>query len=103
MDNSSNLSAAALSALANTSNQVEEEVETRKKPTLDKGHFFRELLRDLIGQTWTLLGLVVAYLVLEGSAKALTGNLILVTLAIWVITFPIRYTKRDHSADKHKN
>lgn len=102
MDNSSNLSAAALGALANNSNQVEE-VETRKKPKLDKHHFFRELFKDLIGQTWTLLGLVVAYLVLEGSAKTLTGNLILLTLAIWVITFPIRYTKRDHSADKHKN
>lgn len=102
MDNSSNLSAAALGALANNSNQVEE-VETRKKPKQDKRHFFRELFKDLIGQTWTLLGLVVAYLVLEGSAKTLTGNLILLTLAIWVITFPIRYTKRDHSADKHKN
>lgn len=64
---------------------------------IEKGHFFKELLRDVIGQSWTLLGLVVAYLVLEGSAKELTGNLILVTFAVWVLTFPIRYKKREHS------
>jgi len=69
----------------------------KAKSKIEKGHFFKELLRDLIGQSWTLLGLVVAYLVLEGSAKALTGNLILVTLAIWVLTFPIRYNKRENS------
>lgn len=67
------------------------------KSKIEKGHFFKELFKDLIGQSWTLLGLVVAYLVLEGSAKTLTGNLILVTLAVWILTFPIRYNKREHA------
>jgi hypothetical protein len=35
--------------------------------------------------------MVVAWLVLEGSAKELTGNLILITLLVWVITFFIRF------------
>ncbi len=70
-----------------------------KERKVDKRHFFLELLRDLIGQSWTLLGLVVAYLVLEGSAKTLTGNLILVTLIVWIFTFPIRYNKGKHSSD----
>ncbi len=58
-------------------------------------HFLKSLLKDIIDQAWTLLGMVVAWLVLEGSAKELTGNLILITLAIWVITFPLRYEKDE--------
>lgn len=58
-------------------------------------HFLKSLLKDIIDQAWTLLGMVVAWLVLEGSAKELTGNLILITLAVWVITFPLRYEKEN--------
>jgi hypothetical protein len=40
--------------------------------------------------------MTVAWLVLEGSAKELTGNLIILVLAIWVTTFPIfRYEKEE--------
>lgn len=76
---------------------AETRVKKNRLMAIEKGHFFKELLRDVIGQSWTLLGLVVAYLVLEGSAKELTGNLILITLAVWILTFPIRYKKREHS------
>ena len=58
-------------------------------------HFLKSLFKDIIDQAWTLLGMAVAWLVLEGSAKELTGNLILITLAVWVITFPLRYEKED--------
>lgn len=57
--------------------------------------FLLELLKDIIDQAWTLLGMAVAWLVLEGSAKVLTGNLILITLVIWIITFPLRREKGD--------
>jgi hypothetical protein len=57
--------------------------------------FLKELLADIIGQAWTLLGMTVAWLVLEGSAKDLTGNLILITLGVWVVTFPLRRAKND--------
>lgn len=62
-------------------------------------NFFIGLLKDIIEQAWTLLGMAVAWLVLEGSAKDLTGTLILVTLSIWVITYPLR---RDKSEDGDK-
>ncbi len=52
--------------------------------------FLKGMFKDIIDQSWTLLGMAVAWLVLEGSARDLTGLLILVTLAIWVITYPIR-------------
>jgi hypothetical protein len=57
--------------------------------------FLVGLLKDIIDQAWTLLGMAVAWLVLEGSAKELTGNLIGITLAIWIITYPLRREKDD--------
>lgn len=38
--------------------------------------FLIALAKDILEQAWTLLGMVIAWLVLEGSAKELTGNLI---------------------------
>jgi hypothetical protein len=59
-------------------------------------HFLKALVQDLTDQAWTLLGLGTAWVLLEGSARALVGNMILITLAIWVITFPIfRYEKPE--------
>ena len=57
--------------------------------------FLVGLVKDIIEQAWTLLGMAVAWLVLEGSAKELTGNLIILTLSIWVITYPLRREKDD--------
>jgi hypothetical protein len=57
--------------------------------------FLLALLKDVIDQSWTLLGMGVAWLVLEGSAKELTGTLIMITLGIWIVTFPMRYEKED--------
>jgi hypothetical protein len=48
------------------------------------------IVKDVLDQSWTLLGMVVAWLVLEGTAKEVTGNLILITLGIWIITYPLR-------------
>ncbi len=57
------------------------------------------LFKDIIDQAWTLLGMAVAWLVLEGSAKELTGNLILITLGVWVLTFPLRYEKPEEGEE----
>jgi hypothetical protein len=51
------------------------------------------VVRDIIDQAWTLLGMVVAWLVLEGSARDVVGNLIVITLFIWVITYRLRNPK----------
>lgn len=55
--------------------------------------FFADLLKDMIEQSWTLLGMAIAWLVLEGSARQLTGNLILITFAVWIVTFRLRNPK----------
>lgn len=61
--------------------------------------FLKDLFNDIIGQSWTLLGMTVAWLVLEGSAKELTGNLIFITLGIWVVTFPLRRVKEEEASE----
>ncbi len=45
---------------------------------------------DILGQLWTLLGMFIAWLVLEGSARTVVGWAILISLVIWVGTFWIR-------------
>lgn len=39
---------------------------------------------------YTYVGLLIAYFTLDGSAKIVTGWLIIVGLVIWLISFPIR-------------
>jgi hypothetical protein len=55
--------------------------------------FLKALAKDLIDQAWTLVALVIGYIVLDGSARELTGWLIIGTLAVWVLTFPLRYER----------
>lgn len=55
----------------------------------------KNFLNDVVGQLWTLLGMFVAWVVLEGSAKEVVGWLILTTLFIWTVTYPLRKPKDD--------
>lgn len=49
-----------------------------------------KFLKDIIGQLWTLLGMFVAWIVLEGSAKTVIGYCIIASIVIWMATYPIR-------------
>jgi hypothetical protein len=53
----------------------------------------KKFLNDLLGQAWTLLGMFVAWLVLEGSAKTIVGYAIIGTTVLWAITYPLRNLK----------
>lgn len=55
--------------------------------------FFKDLFKDLVEQSWTLLGMVIAWFVLDGSARDVVGIMILATLAFWVATFPLRWER----------
>ena len=57
--------------------------------------FIGELFKDILDQAWTLLGLALGWVLLEGSARDIVGKLIGITLLIWIITFPIRREKDD--------
>jgi uncharacterized membrane protein YuzA (DUF378 family) len=60
----------------------------------------KDFLNDLIGQAWTLLGMFVAWLVLEGSAKTVVGYAIIGTSVLWVITYPLRNQKEKDKEEK---
>ena len=53
----------------------------------------KKFLNDLLGQAWTLLGMFVAWLVLEGSAKEVVGYAIFGTTIVWMISYPLRNPK----------
>jgi hypothetical protein len=53
----------------------------------------KDFFRDMIDQTWTALGMFVAWLVLDGSAKTITGYAIIATALFWATTYPIRNPK----------
>lgn len=55
----------------------------------------KNFLSDIVNQIWTLLGMFIAWVVLEGSAKDVVGYLILISLFIWVATFKLRNPKDD--------
>lgn len=55
--------------------------------------FLKALLKDLLDQVWTLVALVIGYIVLDGTARTLTGWLIIGTLTVWILTFPLRYER----------
>ena len=50
----------------------------------------KNFFNDIVGQIWTLLGMFVAWIVLEGTAKEVVGWGITLSLIVWVVTFPLR-------------
>jgi len=47
----------------------------------------KDFFSDIANQLWTLLGMFVAWVVLEGSAKTVVGYAILLSSVIWGLTF----------------
>jgi competence protein ComGF len=50
----------------------------------------KNIFKDMIDQAWTLLGMFIAWVVLDGSAKTIVGYGIIATTFLWIITSPIR-------------
>jgi ABC-type uncharacterized transport system fused permease/ATPase subunit len=55
----------------------------------------KKILKDMVEQLWTLLGMFIAWVVLDGSAKTVVGYAIVGTLVAWAITYPLRNPKED--------
>lgn len=45
---------------------------------------------QILDQLWTLVALIIGWLVLEGSAKTTTANLVMAATIIWIVTYKIR-------------
>lgn len=50
---------------------------------------------DLIGQLFTLLGMFIAWIVLDGTAKGIVGYAIMFSVGVWIITYPVRREKGE--------
>jgi hypothetical protein len=57
--------------------------------------WLKTYLREITGETWTFVGLLTAYFTLSGSAKQVTGLLILIGALVWLITLPLRQDDED--------
>jgi hypothetical protein len=55
----------------------------------------KDFIRDVLDQLWTLLGMFIAWLVLDGSARTIVGYAILWSLAVWVLTYRLRNPQDD--------
>ena len=51
----------------------------------------KNIFNDLLDQAWTLLGMFIAWVVLDGSAKTVVGYGIVMTTIIWILTSPVRH------------
>jgi hypothetical protein len=47
-------------------------------------------LKDVVAQIWTLLGMFIAWIVLEGTAKTVIGYCIIASTIIYFVTYPLR-------------
>jgi hypothetical protein len=52
--------------------------------------WIKKYLREITGETYTFVGLLIAYATLSGSAKSITGYIIVVGLIVWLLTIPLR-------------
>jgi hypothetical protein len=52
--------------------------------------WFANAFIETLNQLWTLLGMFVAWCVLDGSAKTVVGYAILLTLVMWLVTIGLR-------------
>jgi ABC-type multidrug transport system permease subunit len=55
----------------------------------------KNIFNDLLDQAWTLLGMFIAWVVLDGSAKVVVGYGIFATTIIWILSSPIRHRKEE--------
>jgi len=55
-----------------------------------------KILKDMIEQLWTVLGMFIAWVVLDGSAKTVVGYAIIGTLIAWAVTYRLRNPKEDN-------
>jgi hypothetical protein len=55
----------------------------------------KEFFSDIANQLWTLLGMFVAWVVLEGSAKTVVGYAIILSSVVWGLTFKLRNPKDE--------
>ena len=55
----------------------------------------KNFFSDIANQLWTLLGMFIAWVVLEGSDKTVVGYAIFGATIIWAVTYNLRNPKDE--------
>jgi len=64
-------------------------------------HWIKDIFVESLNQTWTLLGMFIAWVLLEGSARVIVGYAILLSLVLWLITLRVREPlEKEEKEDK---
>jgi hypothetical protein len=62
--------------------------------------WIKDKIREMLNQTFTLLGMFIAWAVLEGSAKTVVGFAILWSLIVWLFSMKFREEKEEEENGK---
>jgi hypothetical protein len=49
-----------------------------------------KFIKSLLSDTWTYIGLAIAFFTLDGSARKITGIIIAIGMLVWLISLPLR-------------
>ena len=55
----------------------------------------KKIMKDMVDQLWTLLGMFIAWVVLDGSAKTVVGYAIAASTIIWGVTYKLRNSEDE--------
>ena len=53
-------------------------------------NWFVQAIKETLNLSWTLVGLIIATLILTGSAQQVTGLATVITLGVWLLTIGFR-------------
>tara|TARA_R100000231_G_C5255060_1_gene143926 strand:+ start:202 stop:426 length:225 start_codon:yes stop_codon:yes gene_type:complete len=63
-------------------------------------NWIKEILKETIAQTFTLLGFFIAWLTLTGTAKDIVGIAIIISTVLWLLTIGLRKDSDDKPSQK---
>ena len=63
-------------------------------------NWIKEILKETIAQTFTLLGFFIAWLTLTGTAKDIVGVAIIISTVLWLLTIGLRKDSDDKPSQK---
>ena len=61
--------------------------------------WLKDAVIESLNQTWTLLGMFIAWVLLEGSARTIVGYAILWSLGVWLITLRVRNPRKKEQEE----
>lgn len=63
-------------------------------------NWIKDILKETIAQTFTLLGFFIAWLTLTGTAKDIVGVAIIFSIILWLLTIGLRKDSGDNSSQR---